>query len=78
VLWDTYFLPIQAYGAFFIASTGNLPAAKLIPVCRDKGKPAAKRVRKAYGPALLRREQVARLPNGGGVSSSRSDIWLGY
>jgi hypothetical protein len=33
---------------------------------RDKGKPAARRGRKAYG-LLFRREQVARLPNGGGV-----------
>ena len=34
---------------------------------RDKGKPAARRGRKAHGPLFFRRE-VAGLPNGGGVT----------
>jgi hypothetical protein len=36
------------------------------PAPLDKGKPAARRGRKAYGPLLCRRE-AAGLPNGGGV-----------
>jgi hypothetical protein len=40
---------------------------------RDKGKPAARRGRKAYGPALLG-EPVAGLPNGGGVISSPVEL----
>jgi len=49
---------------------GQLPCgthAKALRRC-EKGKPAVRRGRKAYGPALLKhREQVAGLPNGGGV-----------
>ena len=38
---------------------------------RDKGKPAARRGRKAHG-ALFSGREAARLPNGGGVTTERA------
>src|SRR5829696_9658293 len=44
--------------------------------CRDKGKPAAKRGRKAYGPPRARGEEVAGLSNGdgGGGATKRAPL----
>src|SRR5215203_5701998 len=47
--------------------------------CRDKGKPAAKRGRKAHGPPRARWEEVAGLSNGdgGGATKRASPLWEG-
>jgi hypothetical protein len=62
------------FGHEFIGNSST--HASLVPRRRDKGKPAAKRARKAYGPPKARwGEEVARLSNGvGGGATKRSAI----
>jgi hypothetical protein len=48
----------------YIASTGNVLAAKRIRVCAsEKGKPVVRRGRKAHGPPHNKSGEVAGLPN---------------
>jgi hypothetical protein len=67
----------QVFSEFGHEFIGNSSThASLVPRRRDKGKPAAKRGRKAYGPPKARwGEEVARLSNGvGGGATKRSAI----
>ena len=63
----------QVFSEFGHEFIGNSSThASLVPRRRDKGKPAAKRGRKAYGPPKTRWEEVARLPNGVGGGATKS------